>query len=371
MALPLQGFTDYVRLQAAAVQGAAKVVLDLTVGGVLRSLLEANAALALWLQWLVAQVLAATRAATSQGADLDTWMADFGVTRLPASPAAGRVVFSRFAPTAAAVIPAGAQARASATRQLYTVQADLADPNWNGSGYQLAAGIASVSVPVTAVLSGTAGNAALGSIDQLASALPGVDGVTNPAPVGGALDAETDASLRARFGNFLDSRTRATSTAVAYALGSLQQGLRWAIADADDGQGNAYPGHFVVTLDDGSGAPSPALISAASAAVDAVRPVGVSFAVRSPAAFPVTVQITLTLAAAAQPANVTPAVMAAVGAYVASLAIGAALPVSRVVALAFGAHPAVQAANVQINGAAADAVPLPWGVVQMAGITVT
>ena len=134
MALPLQGFTDYVRMQAAAVQGAATAVLDLTVGSALRSILEANAALALWLQWLAAQVLAATRAATSQGADLDSWMADFGVTRLPASQAAGQVVFSRFAATIAALVPTGAQARASTTGQLYTVQSDPTNAAWTGRG---------------------------------------------------------------------------------------------------------------------------------------------------------------------------------------------------------------------------------------------
>lgn len=370
MALPFNSFTDYVRVQGAAMQGAAKATLDLTVGGVLRSILEANAAVALWLQWLAAQVLAATRAATSRGADLDTWMADFGVTRLPASQAAGRLVFSRLVPTVAALVPAGAQARASATGQLYTVQGDLADAAWTGLGYQLPVGIASVSVPVAAAISGTAGNAAVGTVDQLASAMPGVDGVANSATIGGGLDAESDAGLRARFSNFLDSRTRATSTAVAYSIASLRQGLRWAIADSEDAQGNPTPGHFTVTLDDGSGTPSAALISAASAAIDAVRPVGTSFSVRGPAVLPAAVQITLTLLPSAQSTAVAQVVTAAVGNYIASLGIGIPLPVSRVVAVAFSADPSVQAAEVLLNGAAVDAVPLPWGVVQLTGIAV-
>ena len=369
MALPLQGFTDYVRMQAAAVQGAATAVLDLTVGSALRSILEANSALALWLQWLVAQVLATTRAATSQGTDLDSWMADFGVARLPASQAAGQVVFSRFAPTVAGLVPVGAQARASATGQLYTVQSDSTNAAWTGAGYQLPVGISSVAVPVVAATAGSVGNAALGTVDQLSSALPGVDQVTNPAPIGGGLDAESDTSLRARFGNFLDSRTRATSAAISYTLASLRQGLRWVVADGEDAQGNFVPAHFTVTLDDGSGSPPAALISAASNAVDAVRPVGTSFTVRGPAVLPVTVQVALTLAPPAQSVNIAPLVTAAIEAYVAGLGIGVPLPVSRVVALSFGADPSVQAASVTLNGAAADAVPLPWGVVQVSGIS--
>jgi uncharacterized phage protein gp47/JayE len=371
MALPLLGFTDYVRMQAAAVQGAVTAVLDLTIGSALRAILEANAALALWLQWLAAQVLAATRAATSQGTDLDSWMADFGVTRLPASQAAGQVVFSRYAPTVAAVVLSGTQVRASATGQVYTVQADLTNAAWTGAGYRIAAGIASVSVPIVAATAGTIGNAAIGTADQIASALPGVDQVTNPAPITGGLDAESDASLRARFGNFLDSRTRATTAAVSYAVASLRQGLRWVIADGQDAQGNTTAAYFTVTLDDGTGQPSPALIAAASAVIDAVRPVGTSFTVRGPVVLPVTVQVSLALSGGEQSAGAAASVASAIGTYVASLGIGAALPVSRVVALAFGASSAVQAAAVLLNGAAADAVPLPWGVIQLTEITVT
>jgi uncharacterized phage protein gp47/JayE len=370
MALPLLGFTDYVRMQAAAVQGAVTAALDLTIGSALRAILEANAAVALWLQWLAAQVLATTRAATSQGADLDSWMADFGVVRLPASQAAGQVMLSRYAPTLAAVVLPGAQVRASATGQVYTVQADPTNAAWAGAGYQIAAGIASVSVPVVAVTAGSIGNASIGTVDQVASALPGVDQVTNAIPIAGGLDAESDASLRLRFGNFLDSRTRATTTAVSYAIASLRQGLRWVIADGQDALGNAAPARFTVTLDDGTGQPSPDLLTAASAAIDAVRPVGTSFTVRGPVVLPVTVQVSLTLSLSGQSAGVAALVASAIQTYATSLGIGAALPVSRVVALAFGASSAVQAAAVLLNGTAADAVPLPWGVVQIAGIAV-
>ena len=67
MQLQLQTFTSLVSSAAAAVQGAASQLVDLTVGSVLRAVLEANASLALWLQWLILQVLRTTRAATSQG----------------------------------------------------------------------------------------------------------------------------------------------------------------------------------------------------------------------------------------------------------------------------------------------------------------
>jgi uncharacterized phage protein gp47/JayE len=107
MQLSLRNFSALVEGMAASVQGAAQSLLDLTVGSVLRAVLEANASVALWVQWLIVQVLATTRLATSTGADCDSFGADFGFTRLPAVVAVGAVTFSRFTPSAAAFIPAG------------------------------------------------------------------------------------------------------------------------------------------------------------------------------------------------------------------------------------------------------------------------
>ncbi len=84
MQLSLQNFSSLVQTMAASVQAASRQLLDLTVGSVLRAVLEANASIALWMQWLILQVLQMTRAATSTGADLDSWMADFALV-----PAAG------------------------------------------------------------------------------------------------------------------------------------------------------------------------------------------------------------------------------------------------------------------------------------------
>ena len=96
MQLQLQTFSTLVNNAAAAVQGAAAQLVDLTVGSTLRAILEANASIALWLQWLILQVLRMTRASTSAAADLDSWMADYAFTRLPATAAGGGVTLSRF-----------------------------------------------------------------------------------------------------------------------------------------------------------------------------------------------------------------------------------------------------------------------------------
>ena len=86
MKLQLQTFDTLVQNMAAQLQASASTLLDLTIGSTLRAVIEASASIGLWMQWLSLLVLQTTRAATSNGPDLDTWMGDFSLTRLPATP---------------------------------------------------------------------------------------------------------------------------------------------------------------------------------------------------------------------------------------------------------------------------------------------
>ena len=374
MKLSLQTFSSLVQNAAAAVQGAATQLVDLSVGSVLRAVLEANASLALWLQWLVLLVPNTTLAATSQGADLDSWMADFALVRLPASPAAGTVTFARYAATSAALVPVAALVKTGDGTQTFTVAAATGDAAYVAAqnGYTMAPGVGSVSVPVQALVAGSAGNVQTGTVSLLASAIPGIDTVSNPAALSGGADAESDAAFRARFVNYINSRSQATRAAVGYAIASLRQGLSYAIAENVDAAGNARPGSFVVTVNDGTGAPSPALIAEVSAAVDAVRPLGSVYAVQPPQLANAAIALTLTVAADATRSQVVAAVSAAIGGFVAALPIGAVLPLSRIAQLAYDASPAVlNVTGLAINGSAADLNPGPAGVVVATGITIS
>ncbi len=368
MQLPLQDFTSLVRTQGAAVSAGCRQLVDLSVGSVLRALLEANAAVGLWIQWLIVEVLATTRAATSRGTDLDSWMADFGLARLTAVPACGLARFSRATAGLGAVVPVGALVRTGleADAQSFSVSVDVDHPDWTGGGYRLASSDLSINVPVVAQTLGRAGNVQPDAIRLLSSAIPGVDAVTNESPMSGGLDAEADEALRLRFGGFIDSRTRATSQAVAFAVRSLRQGLTFAIAERMDTAGTIRPGHFTVTVDDGTGAPSAALLAAAASAIDAVRPVGGTFSVRGPLLIPA--DLTMRVAG---PPEALAAVRIAVWAYVAVLPIGAALIFSRVYQVAHDAHPAVSSVwGLTVNGVASDLVPPPHGLVRPRGLGV-
>lgn len=373
MQLQLRTFDTIVSSAAAAVQAAATTVLDLTVGSVLRSLLEANAGLGLWLQWLILQVLQTTRAATSAGPDLDTWMADYSLTRLPAVAASGTVTFARFSPTTTALIPTGTLVRTSDGSQSFAVVADATNPAWTAAqnGFSLPAATASINVPISAAIAGNAGNVQAGAITLIAAALPGVDTVINAAPTTGGLDAETDAALRARFAAYLVGLFKATTLAIGYAISTVQQGLQYTIQENATQTGMYQPGCFVVTIDDGTGNPPASLLTAVANAIESVRPVGSTWTVIGPAVTTANVSMAIATLPTAMHATIAGQVSTALTDYIDTLAVGAPLPWSRLAQVAYDTSPAVtNVFAVLLNGAASDIVPAQNGVVKAGTVTV-
>ena len=373
MQLQLRTFSTLVQEMAAAVQSSAGQLLDLTVGSTLRALLEANASIGLWMQWLILQVLRTTRAATSSGTDLDSWMADMTLTRLPAAAATGMVTFSRFTATSAAFIPVGSLVRTVDGTQTFAVSANASLAAWGGpgNGYTVAPGIASLDVPVSAQLAGSPGNVQAGSIALLASAIPGVDGVTNANAFQNGLDAETDDAFRSRFANFIASRSRATLVAVGYAISSIQQGLNYTVQENVDPSGAPRMGNFVVTVDDGSGRPSNLLLTTVQTAIDAVRPIGSTFSIQAPVVLTVGVSLTIVVSSGISKAPIQAQAGTAIAAYIDGLSIGTMLPLSRIIQIAYAANVAItNVMQVFANGASNDIDPGVTGVIKAGVIAV-
>lgn len=362
-----------VQNMAAAVQASATQLVDLTVGSTLRAVLEANASIGLWVQWLILQVLRATRAATSSGSDLDSWMADMTLTRLPAVAATGIVTFSRFTDTIAALVPVGSLVRTADGTQTFVVSADTSQPTWSATsnGYVLAANVASLDLPVVAQAVGSAGNVQPGTITLLASAIPGIDTVNNANATQNGMDAETDDAFRGRFVNFIASRSRATLAAVGYAIGSIQQGLSYTIQENVDPTGAPAIGSFAVTVDDGSGSPPTALLNTVQTAIDAVRPIGSIFSVQPPTVVVVSASLTITVQPGIAKAPIQASVGAAIGSFINSLPIGAPLPLTKLAQVAYATNPAItNVSQILANGAAADITPAATGVVKAGTLVV-
>ncbi len=373
MQLSLQTYQQLLQRMSAAVQSSASQLIDLSVGSVLRAVLEANASIGLWIQWLIVQTLGMTRAATSSGSDLDSWMADFFLTRQPATAAQGVVTFSRLLTSVAILIPAGTQVKAASANVSFVVVADATNAAWQvgSNSYQLPAGISTIDLPIVAQTLGAGGNVTAGAITVLATAVPGLDSALNTYALSGGYDAETDAKFRARFQDYINSRSQATAAAVGYAIISLQQSLRYKLFENTAPTGAWLPGQFLVIVDDGSGQPGAALQSNVYEAVDKVRPVGSSFVVRGPDVVPVTVAITLTAGGGSLDANTSTLVINAVTAYIDQLPIGATLSMTRLVEVAYRAGRFLEnISGVSINNTVTDLVCSPYGVLKAQSITV-
>jgi len=372
--IQVQDWVTLVRNQVSTIQGYAKVLVDLTVGSILRAVVEANAAVTIWLQGLIMQVLAITRAATSSGADLDSWVADFGVTRLAAVAATGTVTFSRFTTTQQVVVPLTAVVQTADGTQQFNVVVDTTNPAYSATlgGYVIAAGVASVNVPVQAVVSGAAGNAVIGAVSTIVGAISGVDTVTNTAAFTNGADAESDAALRTRFIAYVASLSKATKAAVGYAITSLQQGLSYSLVENQTYGGATQMGYFFAVVDDGTGSPSSTLLSSASNAIDAVRPLCSSFGVFAPVVVNATVAMTAAIAAGYDPVATKALIVTALKNYINSLKLGQTLPYSRLAQVAYDASPGVtNITAVTLNGGTADLAATSLQVVKWSSVVVS
>ena len=349
-------FTDLVSRIATAIQGSASALYNFTVGSTLRAIAEATSGVVLWLQGLILQLLTVTRASTSVGSDLDSFMADFGLARRPAVMSSGQVTFARFTATQQALIAVGAGVQTADGTQSFVVVLDTTNTAYNSAlgGYVVAVNASSVSVPVQAGMAGNGGNVQSGAITVITTPIPGIDTVTNAAAFNNGIDAETDASLRVRFVLFLASLSKATKAAIGYAITSVQQGLSYTLTENQDYNGTTDYGNFWVAVDDGSGNPPSSLLNNVSNAIDAVRGLTIRFEVYAPVVLTANISMTLTTAPGFTHSAVVTAVALALTNFINSLTLGVSLPYTQLAAVAYGVPGVVNVSSVTLNSGNSD-----------------
>lgn len=355
-------FTEIVQNFATAVQGSAKKLLDFTTGSTLLAIGEAMAGVGLWFQGMILTLLAVTRAATSNGADLDSWLADFGFARLAANASSGQETFSRYTPTAQALIPVGTSAtvQSSDGSVQFSVIADTTNAAYDPTqaAYVLPAGQASVSVTIQCLTAGAVGNIVAGGISDLVVSISGIDMVTNTTAFANGYDAETDAAARTRFILYLAGLSKATLAAIGAAILAVKQGLTYKIIENQTFAGTAQAGLLTVVVDDGTGAPSSTVKNSVAAAVEGTRAAGVTYGIFGPTLLTAVVAMNITTSTATgAPAHATVAatVQAAILAYINSLPMGTSLPYSYLSTIAYGASAYVtNVTSWTLNGGTAD-----------------
>lgn len=382
MQLSLQTFASLVNLGAAKAQAACQKLQNLASGSITRAIIEASASVGLWIQYVAIQIWLGARLTTSFGDDVDSFLAQFDLTREPAVAATGIVTLSRSFGISAVIIPyfnadgtinaAGAQVLTADTTQAFGVTTDTTNAAWNASmaGYFLPSGTPSVDVPVQALVAGTSGNVQPGAISLIGISIPGVTTANNATVFSNGQDAESDDNAKARFQSFVATRARATVSAVQNAIQSVQQGLSFAVLENTLPNGVTRLGFFTVTVDDGSGSPSQALQAAVYAAIDAVRPITSTFAVQPPAVINAAVNLTIDAAPGYLKTTLQGQVAAAIETYINGLGIQQALAYTRLSALAYGVTGVQLVSNVLLNGGTADIGGGPTQTVKATGASV-
>jgi uncharacterized phage protein gp47/JayE len=366
-------FTDIVRGMVAAVQAGSTQLLNLTVGSVLRAILEANAGVCLWLQGLAAYDLTLSRFATSTGADADSWAADFGFSRLPAVAATGEVTFTRFTTTTQSVVPFGAVLQTGDGTQIFTVNVDPTNGAYSAplGGYVIGIGTPTLTVEVTAQNAGSDGNVLANTITSMGQGISGVDTVTNSSAFTTGIDAETDAAFRARFVVYIASLSKATLEAVEAAIIDVQQGLQYTVTENFDYDGTYDPGYFYVVINDGSGTPPSQLRTNVANAIEAVRALGIRFGVFAPNVLTANLSMEITSAAGYDHPTVVGNVGLAVTSFINDLVVGQSLPYTQIISVAYGIAGVTNVTAVLLNSGTADLSATPKDTVRAGTIAVS
>lgn len=354
--LSTMDFTTITRNIVTAIQAGSTQLLNLSVGSVLRAIVEAIAGVILWLQGLITYVLTLTRFATSTGSDADSWGADFGFVREGSVPSTGQVTFTRFTTTNQSIIPVGTILQTADGSQTFTVNADPENSAFNGTlnGFVMAATVATLNVTVTASTPGSGGNVLANTITSMGQGVPGVDTVTNAAAFTNGQDSESDAAFKARFVLYIAGLSKATEAAVELAIADVQQGLQYTITEDYDYNDTYDPGYFYVVIDDGSGTPPSQLLTNVGNAIEQVRALGIRFGVFAPIVSSVNVSMTITTATGFDHPTVVGEVGLALTAFINSLGLGNGLPYNRLAGVAFGISGVTNVSAVLLNSGTSD-----------------
>jgi len=382
MTVNSQSFTQIITGYASVVQGAASVLVNFVIGSILRAIGEGTAWVAMWLQSLILNAIALTRAVTSNGADLDSWLAQFGFARLAPTPASGQVTFARFTPTQQALIPVLSIVQTGDGTQQYQVIADTSNPAYSVTlgGFVIPAGTASVTCSVVGITPGNnslnlpdaSGNVSAGTISALFQSISGVDTVSNALAFSNGVNAESDASARIRFVGYLASLARATKQAIGAAITALGSNFTFTITENQTYAGVTQMGYFYVVVDDGSGAPPAPTLATVSNAIDVVRPFTSTFGVFGPVDVFAVVSMSIQTTSVGAGHSATAALVAqAITAYVNSLTLGQSLSYFRLGQVALDASSDVTSIlSYTLNGGTADVLATNKQVIKTNSVSV-
>jgi uncharacterized phage protein gp47/JayE len=306
-----------------------------------------------------------SKAQTSYGADLDTWMAQYYLTRRPAQQAVGQVQFAMNQVKANAVnIPVGAIIQTLGGAIQYQVIADTNQNSYNASAnaYIVPPNTRLCTATVQALLPGSAYNVQVGQLQQLATSIPGIDTVINLNSIVDGTDPETDAQFNIRFQLYINSLSKATFGSFEEVLLSFGENLKFVILENVDVNGNTLYGNVVTVVDDGSGATPTTTLNALATSLDGVRAYSVSQQVRAASQLATGVQLAARISSGT--GAVQTLIQTAIINFINALPIGGTLYASDILDIAKNADgpratsriTAIEMSSILINGSSVDSL---------------
>ena len=366
-------FIGIVRQQVAAVQAFAAVSLSFVTGSIELAFVQSIATLGIWIQSLAFQVLSLTRASTSVGTDLDTWLADYGITvRLPAVSSQGTATLSRYNSAMQAIVPVitstgGQTIIQTADGVQFAVIADISQPYYNlaTNSYILPIGIASGGVTVQAVVAGVSGNVNANTINVIAPAIPNIDTCNNALAFSNGIAQESDAAVLARFQLDLQALKQGIPAAVGASITGLAQGIQYTLTLNQTLAGVTQYGYWYVIIYPSS------FISVVQNALALINPLGVTFGVFSATSLSANVAMTVTAQSGYTHANIAASVQTAIQNYIATLNLGQTLPITKLYSIAYGVTGVLECSALTVNSGTVDIVPTAQQIVIAGTVTIS
>lgn len=233
----------------------------------------------------IKQVLLYARLTTATGRDVDTFVEQFGFTRLGAQKATGLATFGlNFVKAEETLILPGTVVQTEGGTAQFVVIKDTSLSAWSESkqAYVITAGSLSIDARIEAVNAGLSSNVLAEQLNTFVTTGAGPDTVINRSIIDNGADQESDDDTKSHFIDWINSRELGTPRAIRAAVRGIKVGVTVTIIENKDQAGNTIRGFVLVVVDDGTGNPSDDFINKAIVAVDEVRPASIEIRVIKP-----------------------------------------------------------------------------------------
>lgn len=352
-------YDELVSLSSQTIQAAVPQIFNFNPGSAILAIVESAADMGLAFEGDYQFMMSCIRFLTSNEVFAESFGAQFGYFRLPASNALADCTFSRQITGTAVNIPVGNVVSTQSGVQ-FAVIADLDNSNYvpGSNSYLVAVGISNITIPVQSLTAGTAGNVGAGTITTINTPIPTITGVTNASQASGGLPQESLDAYKARFVNFLSYQAKGTQFAIIYAVTSVAPGVLCKILERQLPDGTSLNGVVSIIVDDGTGSTTTlptAFVDACQTAANSVRSCGILYYVVGRLLTDIAVDATVSVQSSVNLTDAQNQISEAITSYLASLTMGSTVYYTRIISVIYNAMAGiVDVSSVTINGSTAD-----------------